>query len=202
MYKNNVVFAEVRIIGIRPVLWNHFGPDAISLEKKELTGKAGNSPDEWKKTVLFTEEKQLYFESSYIYSCIREGAKYTKRGRGTYQPIVSATLQVLDEKILIDRFLPDNITNDTSEPVFIDVRGVRNPNTKGRNIRYRVCSSPGWRGTFNISWDLSIISKTEMESIVRDSGQFAGLGDGRSMGFGRFDIEAFEVYTYAQKKAL
>jgi hypothetical protein len=202
MYKNNIAIAEAKILGIRPVLWHHFGPEAISLEKKELTGKAGNDPGEWKNTVLITEEKQLYFESTYIFSCIREGARYTKRGRSTLQSIISATLQVMDEKILIDRFLPEEITTNSNEPVYLDVRGVKNPSTKGRNVRYRVCSTPGWRAKFCVSWDLSIIGRNEMEAVVIDAGMFAGLGDGRSMGFGRFELEEFKVSKNAQKEAI
>ena len=56
----SIISATVAIEGVRPLLWHHFGPDAIPLEAKPRTGKAGNDPDEWKKTVLITSDNQLY----------------------------------------------------------------------------------------------------------------------------------------------
>lgn len=193
---NNILIARVFIKGIRPLLWNHFGPDALPLEKQEKTGIAGNNPDEWRKTVTITKEKQLYVDSSYIFATIREGAKYTKRGRGSIQSMVSATLQVLTDKILIDRYLPDNISeliNETDQPVYLDVRSVRNPSTKARNVRYRVAASPGWKANFEIMWDKTIVSRNEMQAAIIDAGRFSGIGDGRAIGFGRFTVEAMEI---------
>lgn len=189
----NIVIAEVKIHGIRAIMWHRFGPDTLSLVKKERTGVAGNDPEEWKTTVLKTDKNQLYLEPSYIFGCLREGAKYTKKGRSSLQTLVTATLQVLDEKILVDRYLPDNITSDQNEPVYLDIRSVKNPSTRARNIRYRVCSSPGWNASFLIAWDKTIISKAEMETIVLDAGNYSGLGDARNIGFGRFNLVEFNV---------
>lgn len=103
--------------------------------------------------------------------------------------MISATLQVLDKIILIDRYLPENLDTDPNNPVYLDdVRSVKNPMTKARNLRYRVCAAPGWGAIFNIAWDKTLISKPEMESIILDSGMFSGLGDARSIGFGRFEL--------------
>ena len=63
--------AMVKIKGTRSLLWHHFGPDALPLEKQERTGVAGNDPEEWKKTYLVTKDKQLYLDPSYIFACIR-----------------------------------------------------------------------------------------------------------------------------------
>jgi hypothetical protein len=32
-----------------------------------------------------------------------------------------------------------------------------------------------------------------MENILHDSGRFAGLGDGRGIGFGRFEVKSVEL---------
>lgn len=168
----------------------------MPLEKQEKTGIAGNDPEEWRRTVLITKEKQLYIDPSYAFACIRAGSKYTKKGKGSIQAMVAATLQVLDDRILINRFLPDNIAeliNATDEPVYLDVRSVKNPSTKARNVRYRVAASPGWEATFHIMWDKTIVSRNEMHASVIDAGRFSGLGDGRSIGFGRFEVMEFVV---------
>lgn len=203
---SNIVTATVTIQGIRPILWHKFGPEALPLEKKEKTGVAGNDPEEWRRTVLVTKEGQLYIEPEYIFATVRNGAKYTKRGRGSIQASVSATLQVLENRILVDRWFPDfpngktfNVdeveppSTDSDESVYLDIRGVRNPSTKARNVRYRIAASPGWTCTFTLSWDKTIVSRNEMEASVIDSGKLVGVGNGRAIGYGRFDVTQFEI---------
>lgn len=189
----NILTAEITVKGIRPLFWHAFGPDAIPLEKQERTGVAGNDPEEWKKTVLALPSGQLYLQASYIFGCIRDGAKYTTRKRGTIQPFVSATLQITDDVVLVDRFMVDPLPTDPTQPVYLDIRSVKNPATKGRNVRYRVAACSGWLTTFSIFWDKTIVSRGEMEAAITDAGRFCGLGDGRAIGFGRFHVEHFNV---------
>lgn len=193
---SNMLTATIGIKGTRPLLWHKFGLSALSPQKRERSGVAGNNPEEWKQTVLVTEERQLYLEPSYIFAAIRDGAKYTARKRSTLQPLVSATLQVLDDRILIDRFLPDPetpLSTNPTRPVYLDIRGVKNPATKGRNVRYRVAASPGWLASFIILWDKTLVSRGEMEAVIIDTGRFVGVGNGRSIGFGRFAVESCTV---------
>jgi hypothetical protein len=164
--------AQVQIEGSRPILWHAFGPDALgdgSGKRKEREGTAGNDPGEWRKTVLMTEDRQLFLKPTYVFGCLRDGAKYTSRKRGTLQGPLSSTLQVLD------------------------ISGVKNPATRGRNVRYRVAASIGWKCGFSIMWDQTIISRGEMESVLNDAGKLCGLGDGRSIGYGRFNVLSFEA---------
>ena len=147
--------AQIKIKGKKPLLFHHFSVDAIPLTPQERSGVAGNNPDKWKQTVLSIEDTgQLYLDPTYIFGCIRDGGKHIKSGRGSIQSKVAATLNVVEDKILLDRFLPseEEPTKSTDAPVYIDVRSVKNPNTKGRNIRYRIAASPGWTATFNIEW--------------------------------------------------
>lgn len=188
----NIVTAEVHIKGTRPLLFHHFGPDAIPLEKQERTGVAGNDPEEWRRTVLMTKDRQLYLESSYGFATLRDGAKYTKKGKGSIQTAVAATLQVLDDRLLLNRFLPEEpLPTDSTLPVYLDIRSVVNPSTKGRNVRYRVACAPGWEIGFRIQWDKTIVSRGEMESVIRDAGILVGISNGRKIGFGRFECIAF-----------
>jgi hypothetical protein len=192
---NNVVEAVVHIEGTRPLLWHAFTPDAIPLERKEKTGVAGNDPVEWQRTVLVDQgTRLLYIPGTYAFSCIKEGGKYIKKGRSSYQPIIIATLLVLDDAIFIDdRRLPELPTTDPDQPVYLDVRGVRNPATRGMNVRYRIACRSGWTCAFRLRWDRSLIATELLESILNDAGQFAGIGSGRAIGMGRFQLKAFEV---------
>jgi hypothetical protein len=84
-----------------------------------------------------------------------DAAKHTKKGKGSIQALVAATLQVQEEQVLLDRWMPEGEqpTADKSKPVYIDISGVRNPSTKARNVRYRLAASAGWRATFTLLWD-------------------------------------------------
>ena len=185
----NMITARVQIEGVRAILWHHFGPDALPLEKRERTGVAGNDPEEWRKTVLMTAERQLYLEPSYVFGCLRDAARYTRKGKGSIQPALTATLQIVDDRILVDRFVPEEpLPTDPTALVYMDIRSVRNPSTKARNVRYRVAAAPGWTTRFTLLWDRTIVSQTEMRAVLHDAGQLVGLGDGRSIGYGRFTI--------------
>lgn len=191
----NPLIATAAIEGTRPLLWHAFTPDAIPASgKRERTGVAGNDPDEWRRTVLTTAERQLYLPAAAVFGCLRDGARFTRKGRGSIQPALVATLQVLDERILIDRFLPaEPLSTDEQSPVFLHISSVKNPATKARNVRYRVAASTGWQASFRLRVDRTVISRGELEAVLIDSGQLIGIGSGRQIGLGRFAVRSFEV---------
>lgn len=191
----NMLVARVRVKGTRPFIWHAFGPDSIPLEKQERTGVAGNDPEEWRKTVRRTKEGQLYATPEQVFGMMKEAAKYTKSGKGSIQKSLVATLQVTDNMLLMNRSLADGETPpiDPEAPLYLDVRGVVNPANKARNVRYRVASSPGWELTFHLLWDKTIVSRSQVEAVLIDGGKLVGLGDGRSIGMGRYVVEEFTV---------
>lgn len=190
---SNILMASITIAGVRPILWHAFTPDAIPLVKGERSGVAGNDPEEWKRTVLTTTDGQLYLPQTAVFGCLREAARYTRRGRGSIQGALAATLQVATERVLIDRYLPAPITTDPTQPIYLDIRSVRNPATKARNVRYRVTASAGWGAEFSVLWDKTVVSRGELEAVLRDAGRLVGLGNARTIGYGRFAVNAFTV---------
>lgn len=191
---NNILTASITIRGLRPLFWHRFGPDALPLEKQERSGVAGNDPMEWKRTVLVANDGRLYLDPSQVFGAIRDGARHTKKGKGSIQALVAATLQVTDDRVFVDRVLPEgDLPTDSSQPVYLDIRGVRNPSTKARNVRYRVAASPGWTATFNILWDRTIVDRNQMQAVLNDTGQLVGIGNGRSIGMGRFEVVEFNL---------
>ncbi|WP_129691044.1 hypothetical protein [Gottfriedia acidiceleris] len=184
--------ARIKIRGTRPLLYNNMRLDAISPFRKEKSGVPGNNPEEWKNTYLATSNGQLYLKPDYLFSSIRSGAKHTKKGLGSLEPSVSATLHILDEIILINRHISiDAIDDDHKKDVYIDVRPVTR--NKVKNIRYHLALSPGWEAEFDIAWESTLIARNQMQSICIDAGLFAGIGDARKLGYGRFEICSFTI---------
>jgi hypothetical protein len=195
--------AKCKIRGIRPLLMHCFSNDTLSLERKARTGVAGNDPEEWKKSYTATKDGQLYVDPSYIFGCLRAASIHTKSGRGSIQAKFSATLQVLSDKILFNRYIPEEnefLDCSPDDSVYLDVRSVKNPATKGRNVRYRVAMSAGWETEFEIQWDNTIVSSGQVEQVLLDAGSLVGLADGRSIGFGRFEVVSFEVLDMKNAK--
>jgi hypothetical protein len=198
---SNIIQATVTIQGTRPLLFHAFGPDAIPADgRKEREGAAGNNPNEWKRTVLFLQDtRQLYLKPTYVFGSLRDGARHTPRKRGTLMSYVAATLQVRDDLILLDRYLPDDpLPTDPREPVYLDIQSVKNPSTRARNVRYRVAASTGWQATFTLLWDKTIVSRPQMEAVLQDAGRLSGVGDGRNIGYGRFLVEQFTISNNAR----
>jgi hypothetical protein len=194
VFMANIVRAEITIRGKRPLLQHSFGPEALPLEKAERTGVAGNDPEEWRKTKMVTPQGQLYVRGTYIFGMMRDAARHTRKGKGSIQTLVAATLQIEEECVLLDRWMPKegDPKMEPGEPCYIDVAGVRNPSTKARNVRYRLAASSGWIASFTLLWDKTIVSRDQMRAVLSDAGTLVGLGDGRSVGYGRFIVERFE----------
>lgn len=207
---SNIITAKVELVGTRPLLFHHFGEDAIPLQKQETTGVAGNDPWTWAKTVLITKDGQLYVLPTQVFSSIRDGARHIKQKRGSIQPLVVATLQVTDDIILVDRFLPEDarefvrsrgkvgnplevLTQDHAESVYLDIRSTRNPSTKARNVTYRVAVSSGWQMQASLEWDKTVVSRDQMHSCLIQAGGLEGIGSGRKIGMGRFIVASFSV---------
>jgi hypothetical protein len=66
-----------------------------------------------------------------------------------------------------------------------------NPSTRARNVRYRLAASAGWEATFELQWDKTVVPRDQMKAVVIPAGTLVGLGDGRSVGYGRFAVKAF-----------
>jgi hypothetical protein len=193
---SNFTTVKVHIKGTRPILFHAFREEVLSETKKVRGGSQGNDPTEWKSTVQMDEKRQLFVTHLNFFAMIKNAAKHTKIGRGTIKDKVGATIQIPPENYyLIDRFVPkdDMLDRDESKPVYLHVCSVKNPATKGRNLRYRVAASPGWEIKFTLTWDERIVSKETLKGVIEDAGILEGFMDGRNIGYGRFDLIDFEI---------
>lgn len=189
-----IIRQRVTIRGVRPLVWHAWSEEAIPLEqRREREGVAGRDPGEWRRTVLVTKAGELYLKPQQVFSCLREAARFTKAGRGTLERSVAATLLVEDARVLTGLQLPDPPSRDDEAPVYLLVEGVKNPATKARNVRYRVAAAPGWRLSFTLLHDSTIVTREQLAAVLRDAGTLVGIGNGRSIGYGRFVVEGAEV---------
>jgi len=185
-----------KAVGTKSLLFHKFNIEEISSLTKVRTGSAGNNPDEWK-TTLFEVNNQLYMPAAYWFASITNGAVYTKVGRGTVKNKVAACMVVDTEMTMLNRYLPkgwqemtaEEFPKNPTEPVYLDIRGVMNPNSKGRNVRYRVACSPGWETDVQVTFDDTIISMAQMKKVIEDAGKMIGIADARTLGHGRFAVE-------------
>lgn len=150
---------------------------------------------------MVTSAGQLFVKDTYVFGMLVAAAKNTKKGKGSIQPLVAATLQIEEAQVLLDRFLPSTPDDDIHKPVYIDVAGVVNPGTKARNVRYRLAAAAGWKATFTLKWDKVVVGRELMMNVVTDAGTLVGLGNGRKIGNGRFDVVKFEMLDAEGKTA-
>jgi hypothetical protein len=195
--------AKFKLVGTKPLLFNAFRPEMVSEESstKPKTGKAGNNPEEWRERV-FAEEKKLYLPDTYFFAFIRSGGSFIKVGRGTLQKKIIACITIPETKyFFLNRELPKiveeietgDLIKDSDQPVFLHVCGVTNPNTKGRNVRYRIGLGVGWEIEASVEWDDTIVSKSQMEACINSAAKLSGMADGRNNGYGRCIMEYFEI---------
>lgn len=192
---------KFKVKGTKPLMIHKFNIESVSTTRKVKTGSAGNDPEEWK-TTFFEKGNQLYLPGNYWFSCLKAASVYTKAGRGTIQKSFVAAVNILDEITFLNVKIPENwqemtfeqFGTDSSKPVYIDIRGVMNPNSKGRNVRYRLCCSTGWETEINIEFDDTILPLAQIKKVFEDAGKLIGMADGRTLGYGRFSVESVETF--------
>jgi hypothetical protein len=187
--------AKIAIEGTKSILFHTFPIDTLT-PGKSRGGTTGKDEEEWKSTVLMTGNRQLYVMGTYLIGAIKSAGKLIKVGKGNMMKKIESCLECLEDVVLLDNlFVPEDsqLTKSSMDPVYIDVRSVVNPSTKGRNLRFRIAAKAGWKLSAAIEWDDSLVSKETMKECVTNAGLYEGIGDGRRIGFGRFSVVSFEI---------
>lgn len=203
MKNNSNTEIKILIRGTKPIMFHRFNLENLTDQTKPKVGSAGNNPEEWKKSFYHVDGK-LFFPSDCVFSTLKNGAVYTKAGRGTLKNTWVAAIEIKENQVFLDREMFENWENlsidevpkGPLDPVYVDVRMVANPNTKGRNVRYRVACAPGWQMQFTLMADLSLLSMQQIEKIVNDTGKMQGFGEARTLGYGRYEVLEFNPKKY------
>ena len=175
------------------------------MEAQEKTGVSGRDPQEWKSTALVDAKGNPYIPYTYPFSSFKSGGKHEKKGRASRLSDVAATLQFPEDRMFfLNRTLPSNWkdleegeipenSREAKDGYYLDIRPVKNPSSRGLNIRYRLGLTKGWLLEFKITWDKTIVPTEVMERIADHADRLYGIGDGRSIGFGRFKVLEFVI---------
>jgi hypothetical protein len=191
MEKYNMKVFEVGIESISPML--HHGSQNVGMEKESLKKKGGialmGDPEEWKKTIYFDEEIGVYMPAISLEASFVNAAKQFKiSGRTTATKYFKSGVFIMDEKL---DFTVNGKKIKSLDEVEVDKRTVKNPSTKGRNVRYRAIFKK-WQSHFKVLLSADdFISNELLKEVIEFAGMYIGVGDYRPR-FGRYKITSFK----------
>lgn len=170
---------KVEITGSSALLMHAFPLVAIeALEKKSIEEQAEYS------AYRDPDTGGLYVPGVNIQRSFVASAVYSKgKSRGTLQKPVAACVIVSPERVPLG-------VRDYA----IDSRPVVVPATKGRVIRHRPRIDP-WKVTFDVEFDETLLTVTQLRRVIDDAGTRVGLLDFRPEKkgpFGRFTVTHWE----------
>ena len=166
---------QVSIRGLSPLLMHPHRPTPEGFEK--LT------PEAQAEFNTYRDEKtqELYIPCENLSRALVAGAAYSKgKGRASLQKVVAACVLVSPIRIGLG-----------TEIYAVDGRGVVIPATRGRVMRYRPRIEE-WKAAFQVDYDETLLSQTQIERVIADTGTLVGLLDFRPEKkgpYGRFAVE-------------
>jgi len=171
----------------------HHGAQAVGMQEKDTTTRkpTGNAllgnPEEWKQTIYFDEKDGVYLPATcFEASCKNASKQFKVTGRTTATKFVESGMFCVDDHL---QFLVDGkpIKTLDDERIVVDKRTVKNPSTKGRNVRYRA-KFDKWFSKFRVIVTADdYISKDLLKQIIEYAGAYVGVGDYHPK-FGRFKL--------------
>ena len=187
---------KIKITGIRPIIL-HNGlladpTNPIVLQQKAITAKKAKKTDadnlelarlEWFGGLYLSESGRICIPCDNIERCIQQGGQKQRIGKD-----VQAGVFVQEPEIEIDH--PD-IAGKKPEKLYGDPRFTIRKGVKiqtSRIIRIRPMIPTGWKLTFTLEFDDTLINARNLEQAILDAGTYVGLGDWRPK-FGRFTHE-------------
>lgn len=190
-----------QVSGVAPLMMHNVrlaNPlDEYAQRIKAITTKRNKTEDDYREIFRLEFMGGLYYETKMgpyipgrvIRASIREGAKMLRRGamieRGVY---VMETASKLEYEGPRDR-------DEMFKSGFADVRSVSGQGSRGgsKTMRCRPIFQPPWSVTFTLMVDTEIISSADLRQCIERAGAYHGLCDGRSEGYGRFQIDGWIV---------
>lgn len=165
---------HAKIKGLSPLLMNRFPLEAVpGLQKMTAEEQA-------EVAAYRMENGELFIPGVNVQRALISGAKFSKgKGRASLATVAAACMLIPQEKLQLG-----------CRKFSVDSRAVVVPATKGRIVRHRPRLDE-WALSFELEYDPELLSREQVETIVRDTGRRVGLGDfrpERKGPFGRFDV--------------
>jgi hypothetical protein len=182
---------EMELESISPML--HHGSQSVGMEKAVMKKKGGDAltgdPEEWKKTIYYDESVGVYLPAPNVEAAlIKSASQFKVTGRKTAMDFFKSGVFVMDD--MLPFLVNGKIIKDLAD-VEIDKRSVKNPSTKGRNMRYRALFRQ-WSSKFRIMISSDdFITMDLLKQVTEYAGMYVGLGDYRPR-FGRFRLKSLK----------
>ncbi len=194
---------KVTIRGIRPTIL-HNGQTADPTNRytravKQITAKGSKkmTDDDYERRDRLEWEAGLYWSdgvgpvmpSDNIEACIKSGAQKSRKGKD-----FSAAVLCSEAEVPIEFDYPKDKGVITMDALYRDSRFSIRKGVKvqqSRIMRIRPMIPTGWKLTFTLEYDETILNRQSIEQAIADAGALIGLSDWRPK-FGRFIIESIE----------
>jgi hypothetical protein len=148
------------------------------VDKLEMSAKISRA--EWDGGLYYDDSIGPYIPAQNVHSCIKEGARLTRGGKE-----VERCVQIATPRIKLDYDGPRDRNGLWDAGIFKDRRGVKVQ--RARIFRTRPAFD-GWSIQFSLLYTTEGIDLDALCKYMSDAGTFIGLGDGRSIGMGRFNV--------------
>jgi len=157
--------------------------EICSKGSKKLTDSDYEERDrlEWEAGLYFDKEDGVIMPSDNIERCIQLGAQKSRLGKD-----VQAAVFCSEAHAKIEYEGPRDIEKMYADPRFTLRKGVAVQ--KSRIIRIRPMIPTGWKISFTLEYDDTIVNAKNLVKAMVDAGSLIGLGDWRPK-FGRFTVE-------------
>lgn len=155
----------------------------VSKGSKKMTDSDYEQRDriEWEAGLYWDDDIGLHIPSDNIERCIQLGAQKSRIGKD-----VQAAVFVAEEAVPVQYDGPKDKDKLYADGRFILRKGVKVQ--QSRLIRVRPMVPTGWKISFTVEFDDSIINASAISKAMVDAGALIGLGDWRPK-FGRFTVE-------------
>lgn len=171
---------EAKIIGVAPLRFNRF----IEINRQD-SNKKKMTEEQQKKDALnrsyYDEEKGFYIPAQALRSCIVNGGKKVKIGRGAASKLLEA-IMIFDQ----DKFFLGTKDYKIQKDV------VRIPPKTGARIMQFWVTLPEWKLTFSANIVDDIFPQNAIKDSLEVAGMYYGLLDGRPQ-LGRFVLDSIEI---------
>lgn len=178
---------QATIEGTAPLLLNAFSDAAKDILDGGKTGGKRTSEQKMAEVEdkVLKNKDGLFIPSYYIRAAMRDGSKMEnmKLGKKGLAPYLEALVFVEPREIPLHK--------DTYD--FVDARiGRRPPRTGGAVLIRRPGINTGWQLEIQVTIASDIVPEDSIREALQAAGLYCGLGDGRKMGFGKFQIIKWE----------